>query len=116
MNEGFPAQIAHLWHEGLVRHVVVKNNVGESKLDLPLLVVIIGAAVAPWLLAIGVVVAVMTNHSMSVERRPPNDDNDSVAAAPGDGSPEGAALAMIDEGGPALAQQGGESAAKGGVG
>jgi len=58
------------WHEGLVRHVIVHKD-GNRPIDLPLTAVIVGGILAPWLLAIGVVVAVITGFKMETERHEP---------------------------------------------
>ncbi len=63
----FGDRVRWAWHEGLVRHVVVHKD-DKRPLDLPLTAVIVGGILAPWLLAIGVVVAVIAGYKMETER------------------------------------------------
>lgn len=64
---GFKAWVKYVWAEGLARRVIVEKG-DEAIVRLPLTVVIIGAAVAPWLAAAGLVVAVVTGCRLAVER------------------------------------------------
>jgi len=61
-------RVRHILHEGNVRHAVVESKGGHRFVDLPLTLVIVGAAFAPWLAAIGVVIAVVAGCSLRVER------------------------------------------------
>jgi|GEM_PF-3576501 len=66
-NRSFSDRLKHYWNESLVRHVVFRK--GDRKaLDLPLLVVIIAAIVAPWLAAGAVVVALIVGYEIRVRR------------------------------------------------
>ncbi|MCC7362996.1 MAG: DUF4342 domain-containing protein [Dehalococcoidia bacterium] len=55
------------WHEGLVRHVVVRND-ERTLLDLPLVVVLFVALFASLLVALGVVVAVVLGYRIEMRR------------------------------------------------
>lgn len=91
---GFKGMLKHLWAEGLARKFVVDRE-GSNIARVPLSIVIIGAIVAPWLAAAGVVLAVVTGCRIAVERdgetpalapEPP----EPLSATPPDASPEDA--------------------------
>jgi hypothetical protein len=91
-RSSFGDRVRWLWHEGLVRHVVVQKD-GHRPIDLPLTAIIVGGVLAPWLLAIGVVVAVITGYKMETERHeehPPAPPETPAAEAPAEQPPSGA--------------------------
>ena len=55
-------------HEGNVRHVVVEKD-GRRVVDLPLTLIIVGAVLAPWIVAILAVVALLLEYRISIENR-----------------------------------------------
>ena len=63
------ARLQDLLHEGAVRRIIVKNPQGQVLLDVPLTILVIVTLVAPWLVAIGVVLALAANYSMEMQRR-----------------------------------------------
>jgi Domain of unknown function (DUF4342) len=63
------ARIQDLLHEGSVRRVIVKNPQGQVMLDVPLTILVIVTLVAPWLVAVGAVVALAASYSMEMQRR-----------------------------------------------
>lgn len=67
-QRSFRERARYVVHEGNVRHAVVESKHGHRYVDLPLTLVIVGAIFAPWLAAVGVVIAVFTGCSMRVER------------------------------------------------
>lgn len=79
-DRSFLEQVKHIIHEGNVRHAVVESKSGHRYVDLPLTLVILGAAFAPWLAAIGVVIAVVAGSAMRVERHGEGEDSASEAA------------------------------------
>lgn len=66
-NRSFGEWVEYLWHESLERHVVIRNS-ERVAFDLPLLVVIIAAVVAPWLAAGAVVVALIVGYRLEMTR------------------------------------------------
>jgi hypothetical protein len=68
-------RLKELFHEGMVRHVVVRKE-ARSIVDLPLNLVILGTLLAPWLVGIGALIALLTGYRISMDRR------DDTAAAP----------------------------------
>jgi hypothetical protein len=62
-------RIRQLLHEGNVTRVIVKDERGKVLLEIPATVGVIGAVIAPWLAALGVIAALVTNCRIVVERR-----------------------------------------------
>ncbi|MBN1358407.1 DUF4342 domain-containing protein [Candidatus Bathyarchaeota archaeon] len=62
-------RVAELLREGNVTRIIVKDEKGKQLLEIPATVGVIGAVIAPWLAALGVIAALVTNCTMVVERR-----------------------------------------------
>ena len=62
-------RIKELLHEGNVTRVIVKDEKDKKLLEIPATVGVIGAVLAPWLTALGVIAALATNCKIVVERR-----------------------------------------------
>lgn len=89
---GFMGWVKYLWAEGLLRKLIVDRE-GANVVRLPLTIVVVGALVAPWVLAIGLVIAVVTGHRVSIVRDTPpgeaaDDSSDEPPAPPAPPSPE----------------------------
>ena len=62
-------KVKELIHEGNVTRIVVKNEEGKTLLEMPVTAGVIGALLAPWLAALGVIAALATRCTIVVERR-----------------------------------------------
>jgi hypothetical protein len=62
-------RVRELLHEGNVTRVIVKDEAGKTLLEIPATVGVVGVVVAPWLAALGVIAALVTNCKIVVERR-----------------------------------------------
>ena len=62
-------KIRELIHEGNVTRIMVKSDSGETMLDMPATVGVVGTILAPWAAALGVIAALVTNCRIIVERR-----------------------------------------------
>jgi hypothetical protein len=62
-------RVRELLHEGNVTRVVVKDESGKTLLEIPATVGVVGVILAPWLAALGVIAALVTNCQVIVERR-----------------------------------------------
>ena len=76
-GEELLAKIKELIHEGNVRKVIIKNDKGETYLEIPVTIGLIGALVAPVFAAIGALAALAANFTIEVERKDegPEDEN-----------------------------------------
>lgn len=62
-------RIQDLIHEGNVNKIIVRNERDETLLEIPVTVGLVGALIAPWLAALGVITAMVTRCKIIVERR-----------------------------------------------
>jgi len=62
-------KVQELIHEGNITRIIVKNEEGKTLLEIPATVGVIGAILAPWMAALGVVAALATKCTIVVERR-----------------------------------------------
>jgi hypothetical protein len=62
-------RIKELLHEGNVTRIIVKDDKGKVLLEIPATVGVVGTVLAPWLMALGVIAALVTNCKIVVERR-----------------------------------------------
>lgn len=62
-------KIKELIREGNVTRIVVKNERGETLLEIPATIGVIGAILAPWMAALGVIAAMATRCKIIVEKR-----------------------------------------------
>jgi hypothetical protein len=62
-------KVKQLLHEGNITRIIIKDDNGKTLLEMPATVGVIGALIAPWLAALGVIAAFATNCRIVVERR-----------------------------------------------
>lgn len=62
-------KIKELIKEGNVRRIIIKNEKGDSLMEIPLTFALVGAVLAPVLAAVGALAALVTNCTIIVERR-----------------------------------------------
>jgi len=62
-------RVKDLLHEGNVTRIIVKDEAGKNLLEIPATVGVVGVVLAPWLAALGVIAALVTNCKIFVERR-----------------------------------------------
>jgi hypothetical protein len=63
------AKIKELVKAGNVRRIILKNEKGETVIEVPVTFAVVGAVIAPALAAIGAVAALLTNGTIVVERK-----------------------------------------------
>jgi hypothetical protein len=61
--------VKKLIHEGNIRRIVIKDETEKILLEIPVTIGVIGAVIAPWLAALGVIGAMVTNCTIVVEKR-----------------------------------------------
>lgn len=62
-------KVKEIIHEGNIRRITIKNEKGETVLEIPLTLGAIGALLAPTLAAVGAVAALVTKCSIIVEKK-----------------------------------------------
>jgi hypothetical protein len=66
-------KVKELIHEGNVSRIIVKDEKGSVLIDMPVTAGVVGGVasvlLAPWLAALGVIAAIVTNCKVVVERR-----------------------------------------------
>ena len=68
-GEDLIKKVNELIHEGNIRRIIVKNEKGENLFEMPATVGVVGAILAPWMAALGVVASLATNCKIVVERK-----------------------------------------------
>ena len=62
-------KVKELIHEGNVRRIIVKDEMGRIMLEIPVTIGLIGVVLVPWLAAIGAIAALVTRCTIIVERK-----------------------------------------------
>lgn len=68
-GEELLSKIRELIREGNIRRIIIKNDKGETYLEIPVTIGLIGAIVAPVFAAIGALAALAANFTIVVERK-----------------------------------------------
>lgn len=91
-GENLLGKVKELIHEGNVRRVFIKNDDGTTLLEIPLTaglaVTVVAAALAPVLVAVGAIAALVTQVTVGVERRGPDSTDREGSPADTDGVPK----------------------------
>jgi hypothetical protein len=72
--------VKRLVHEGNVRRIVLKTDAGETFLEIPLSVGVVGAMLIPIWAALGAIAALVSGMTIVVERAEPGEEQDEHAA------------------------------------
>ncbi|MCX6064725.1 MAG: DUF4342 domain-containing protein [Chloroflexi bacterium] len=67
-GEEILAKVKQLIREGNIRRVIIKDKTGRILVEFPLTVGVVGAALAPVLVAIGAVAALLSEATIVVEK------------------------------------------------
>jgi Domain of unknown function (DUF4342) len=68
-GEDLIKKVKELIKEGNARKITIKNNKGNTIIEMPLTVGAVGAVIAPALAAIGAIAALVGNCTIEVEKR-----------------------------------------------
>jgi hypothetical protein len=68
-GEELLAKIRELIHEGNVRKIIIKNEKGETYLEIPVSIGVVGVILAPVFAAVGALAALAANFTIEVERK-----------------------------------------------
>ena len=72
-GENLLGKVKELVHEGNVRRIVIENEKGETLVELPLTVGVVGTLLLPMAAAVGAIAAVVTECTIRFDRRPEGD-------------------------------------------
>ncbi len=73
------AKVKELLHEGNIRRIIIKNEEGQTLIEVPLTIGVVGAVLLPVWAAIGAIAALAAKLTIVVEK---------VDGAPGSGAPK----------------------------
>ena len=62
-------RVRELLHEGNVTRIIVMDDKGKKLLEIPATIGLVGVVLGPWLMALGVIAALVTSCRIVVERR-----------------------------------------------
>jgi len=68
-GEDLLKKVKELIHEGNIRRIIIKDKKGKTIVEFPLTIGVAGALIAPALAAVGAVAALVTECSITVERK-----------------------------------------------
>jgi hypothetical protein len=68
-GEDLLARVKALIHEGNIRRISIKNEAGETVMEIPLTWGAVGVVLVPTLAAVGAVAALLTKCSIVVEKK-----------------------------------------------
>jgi uncharacterized OB-fold protein len=68
-SDNLTNRVRELIHEGNVTRIIVKSENGDTLLEMPVTVGVIGTILAPWMAALGVIAALVTRCKVIVEKR-----------------------------------------------
>lgn len=67
-GEQLVAKVKEILHEGNVRRIIIKNEKGETLMELPLTIGVVGALLLPVWAALGAIAALVANLTIVVEK------------------------------------------------
>ena len=68
-GEELLGKVKALIHEGNIRRIIIKNEKGETLIEIPLTIGAVGFILAPALAAVGAIAALVTKCTIVVEKR-----------------------------------------------
>jgi hypothetical protein len=67
-GERLVAKVKELIHQGNVRRLIVRNDDGQTILEIPLTIGVVGAVLLPALVALGAIAALASDYTLVVEK------------------------------------------------
>jgi hypothetical protein len=68
-SDNLVSRVKELIDEGNVRRIVVRSQGGDTLIEIPMTIGVIGALLAPYLAALGAIAALVTSCTIAVERK-----------------------------------------------
>jgi hypothetical protein len=75
-------KVRDIVHEGNVRRIIIKDDKGDTFIEIPLTVGVVGALFLPVLAAVGALAALASNFTLEVVRRDDAEEQSEAAAEP----------------------------------
>jgi hypothetical protein len=72
-GERLVARVKELIHQGNVRRVIVKNDDGQTILEIPLTLGVVGAILLPSLVTLGAIAALAADYTVVVQKEAARD-------------------------------------------
>lgn len=63
------SKVKELIHQGNIRKITIKNKEGQTIIQFPLTIGVVGTLIVPVLAAVGAIAALVTECSITVERK-----------------------------------------------
>jgi hypothetical protein len=67
-GEGLLGKVKELVHQGNIRRIIVKNEAGQTIMEIPLTIGVVGAVLMPMFVAVGALGALAANYTLVVQR------------------------------------------------
>jgi hypothetical protein len=67
-GEGLVARVKELVHQGNIRRIIVKNAGGDTIMEIPLTVGVVGAVLLPVWVALGAIAALAADYTLVIEK------------------------------------------------
>jgi hypothetical protein len=68
-GEDLLKKVKELIHEGNIRRIIIKNETGETYIEIPLTLGVVGMVVAPILAAVGAIAALAANFTIAIVKK-----------------------------------------------
>jgi len=68
-GEDLLKKVKELIHEGNIRRIIIKNDSGETYIEIPLTLGVVGMVVAPILAAVGAIAALASNFTIEIVKK-----------------------------------------------
>jgi hypothetical protein len=68
-GEDLLKKVKELIHEGNIRRIIIKNEEGETYIEIPLTLGVVGMVVAPILAAVGAIAALASNFTIEIVKK-----------------------------------------------
>jgi len=81
-------KVGSLVHEGNVRRIIIKDEKGNTFIEIPMTVGVVTALAVPVLAGLGAIAALVANFTLGVERTEKEAAPESTVKESGDGPPE----------------------------
>lgn len=65
-------KVKDLIHEGNIRKIIIKDDKGQTYLEIPLTLGVVGALIAPVLAAVGALAAMASNFNVEIVKNTPD--------------------------------------------